>query len=192
MANLVALVLAKGESKRLRGKNTKDFHGEPMFLVNVKKCLRIFDEVYVSSDDNEILNLARMAGARPIWRDEELCGETPNITVYKHATREMGDVDGIVAVQACSPTVAPHVILKVKQLLELGVNEVMTSHPVEKNNSYHARTYPLYGSVWGLSKWKLENYGDPYDPEPEVLVVDNSVDIHTYDDYQKALRQHVY
>lgn len=189
MIKSVALILAKGESTRLREKNLKDFHGVPMFLVNVKKCLDIFDKVYVSSDSQEILNLASMSGAIPIWRESDLCGETPNITVYKHALREMGDIEAIVAVQACSPTISPLVIRRAKTLIESGYNEVMTCHPVQKGESYHEQTYPIYGSVWALSRWQLENYKDAYSPSPEVLLVDESIDIHEYKDYRKALKQ---
>lgn len=189
MGKYVGLILAKGESKRLRGKNTKDFHGQPMFLVNVKKCLKIFDEVYVSSDDREILNMATVVGAKPIWRDEDLCGDTPNIPVYKHALKEMGDIDGIVAVQACSPNIAPSLILDAKRLLEMGKNEIMTCHPIKRGKDYHEQHFDLYGSIWALSTWKLNNYGDPLKPDPEALIVDESVDIHDYQDYLRALRR---
>ena len=187
--NVSALILAKGHSRRLRGKNTKDFHGTPMFMVNVKKCLKIFDQVYVSSDDMEILNKARLAGAIPIWRDEDLCGEVPNITVYQHALKEMKDVDAIVAVQACSPTVSELNIVRAKTLMEIGYNEVMTCYPPVNKEIYHDQAFPIYGSIWAISKWKLENYEDPYKPEPEALLVDSSVDIHNFRDYLKALRQ---
>lgn len=160
-----------------------------MFLVNVKKCLKIFDEVYVSSDDEKILDLAYQAGAKIIKRDENLGGETPNIIVYKHALRRMGRVDGIVAVQANSPTVESNLIVIVKKLMEMGIQEVMTVHPIERMFNYHDQHWYIYGSIWGLSRERLENYGDPYQPNPEVMLVDNSVDIETSDDMLKALEQ---
>ncbi len=151
-----------------------------MWQVNVEKCLKIFEKVYVSSDDIEILHQAWTLGAIPIERGEELCGDTPNIPVYQHALERMGDVDAIVAVQANSPTVHPRLIDLIKGIAEMGVHEIMTMHP----------DHSIYGSVWALSAIKLRTYGDPYKPEPWVLLVDNSVDIHTEEDYQEALRQY--
>jgi len=86
-----------------------------MFLVNVEKCLRVFDDVYVSSDSEEILKITKDAGAKPILRGVELCGDTPNIPVYRHAIEQMGDVDGIVAVQANSPTIPAEIIRRTKK-----------------------------------------------------------------------------
>lgn len=159
-----------------------------MFLVNVKKCLALFDGVYVSSDTPEILNTARLAGAIPIWREDQY-SESPNIVVYKHALSEMKDADAIVAVQACSPTIEPELIFRAKNLMEEGFNEVMTCYPLTEAISYHDQHFPIYGSIWALSRLRLENYGDPFKPKPEVLLVDDSIDIHTYDDYLKALRR---
>jgi hypothetical protein len=47
----------------------------------------------------------------------------------------------------------------------------------------------IYGSIWALSRKQLENYKDPYNPKPDILLTDISVDIHTEDDFKKALCQ---
>lgn len=179
IASLVALILAKKNSRRLPEKNRLDFNGVPMFLVNTKKCLKIFSRVYVSSDDDWILSEAEDAGAIPIKRPEELCGDTPNIPVYQHALQFMNGVDGIVAVQANSPTINSKIIENVKSLILMGAREVMTKH----------QDGTIYGSVWGLSRKRLENYGDPYKPNPDLLLVDCSIDIHTIEDFKKATCQ---
>lgn len=176
---LSGLVLAKQHSKRLPEKNTLDFHGEPMFLVNVKKCLSIFDEVYVSSDSPLILEEAERAGAIAIERPFGLCGDTPNIPVYQHAMEQM-KCDGFAAVQANSPTVDKNLIALAKKLLMIGAQEIMTCHP----------DYKIYGSVWAMTAERLKNYGDPYRPTPEVLLLDGSVDIHTQEDYESALLEY--
>jgi CMP-N-acetylneuraminic acid synthetase len=150
-----------------------------MFMVNVHKCLHIFDKVYVSSDSDWILDMATQAGAIGIKRGEDLCGDTPNIPVYQHALQFMGDVDGIVAVQANSPTVEANIIAIAKELVEKGVPEVMTCH----------LDYRIYGSVWAIRTDKLKDYGNPFKPFPQILIVDKSVDIHLEKDYNNALRQ---
>lgn len=169
-------MLVKGDSTRLPGKNTLPFHGKPMFVANLEKCLKIFDEVFVSSEDQAIRDIAWKAGATTIPRPIGLCGDTPNIPVYQHAMTKMRS-DGLVAVQANSPTIEPNIIALAKHMLEMGIPEVMTMHPDRS----------IYGSVWGILTSKLANYPDPYDPHPEVLIRDTSLDIHTQDEYEQAV-----
>lgn len=178
---IAGLILAKSDSRRLHNKNTLDFGGIPMFLVNVIKCVDIFDKVYVSSDSEDILDWADSRGAIAIKRPIELCGDIPNIPVYKHAMQFM-DCDALVAVQANSPNINPEVIKDVKKAME-HYDEVMTVHSDGK----------IYGSVWGITRDKLMKRTDVYEifnPEPEYKVVDFSIDVHTKKDYQLALEMH--
>lgn len=189
MAKLCGLMLVKSQSKRLQNKNTALFRGKPMFLWNLEKCLRVFDEVYVSSESLDILRLAESVGARPIYRGPELCGDVPNIPVYQHALQYMGEVDGVVAVQANSPTLEHNIIKLVKRLMEMGVREVMTSHQLTQEEVYHNQHAKVYGSVWGITRYRLEFYPDPYHPDPDVLIVDDSIDIETQEDFDNAILQ---
>ena len=173
----MCLILAKSESKRLPNKNTLDFNGEPMFMVNVIKCLKLFKKVYVSSDDADILEIAYNAGAIPILRGKSLCGDTPNIPVYQHALSVMRTIPkGIVAIQANSPNIGELTIAEVIRAINI-YDEVMTCH----------RDETLYGSAWGIKTDRILNYGDPYKPDPDYLVWDDSIDIHTKKDYKLAL-----
>ena len=150
-----------------------------MFLWNVDKCLKIFDDVYVSSDSDEILDLAKICGAIPIKRPKRLCGDTPNIPVYRHAQKTIG-ADVIVAVQANSPTIDTLIIRKIFNIMSTGsVRELMTVHENHK----------IYGSVWAIRKDKLEAYKDFHHPKPEMSLIDPSIDIHTLKDFKEAEEQ---
>lgn len=61
----IAVILARGGSKRLPRKNILDFHGKPMLAWSVEAALQSgqFDQVLVSTDDPEIADLARSFGA---------------------------------------------------------------------------------------------------------------------------------
>ncbi|MCM1267688.1 MAG: pseudaminic acid cytidylyltransferase [Bacteroidales bacterium] len=72
--NAVAIITARGGSKRIPGKNTKLFLGKPMLVYSVEAALAagIFREVMVSTDDEEIARIAREAGASvPFMRSEK-------------------------------------------------------------------------------------------------------------------------
>lgn len=71
---VVAFVPVKGSSERVPSKNTRPFKGEPLFAFTVRKLLRCksIDEVYVDSEDSEILEFSKAIGAIPLPRDSKL------------------------------------------------------------------------------------------------------------------------
>lgn len=64
--NAVAIITARGGSKRIPGKNIKEFLGKPIICYSIEAALAsgIFEEVMVSTDDEEIAAIAKAAGAR--------------------------------------------------------------------------------------------------------------------------------
>lgn len=70
----VALIPARGGSKRLPGKNILDFFGKPMIAYTIEAAIEteLFDNVVCSSDDEEILSVAAEYGAVPARRRDDL------------------------------------------------------------------------------------------------------------------------
>lgn len=64
--NNIAIITARGGSKRIPRKNIKDFCGKPIMIYSIAAALesRLFNEVMVSTDDEEIAEIALRAGAR--------------------------------------------------------------------------------------------------------------------------------
>ena len=62
---MIAIIPARGGSKRIPRKNIEEFHGKPMISYAIKNALNsdIFDEVFVSTDDEQIAEIAREYGA---------------------------------------------------------------------------------------------------------------------------------
>lgn len=70
----IAIITARGGSKRIPRKNIKNFCGKPILCYSIEAALQagIFDEVMVSTDDVEIAQIARKAGANvPFMRSAE-------------------------------------------------------------------------------------------------------------------------
>lgn len=67
----VAIIPARGGSRRIPRKNIRDFHGKPIIAYSIEKALTcgVFDLVYVSTEDNEIDLVARRYGAETLRRD---------------------------------------------------------------------------------------------------------------------------
>ena len=70
----VAIITARGGSKRIPGKNIKPFLGKPIIAYSIEAALQsgCFDEVMVSTDDEEIANIAKSYGAKvPFMRSKK-------------------------------------------------------------------------------------------------------------------------
>ena len=73
MKKIIAIITARGGSKRIPRKNIKEFCGKPIIEYSIEAALKsnIFDEVMVSTDDSEIAQIAINAGAKvPFFRSE--------------------------------------------------------------------------------------------------------------------------
>lgn len=69
----IAIITARGGSKRIPRKNIRDFLGKPIMVYSIEAALKAecFDEVMVSTEDEEIAKIARQAGAAvPFFRSE--------------------------------------------------------------------------------------------------------------------------
>ncbi len=88
MKNL-AIIPARGGSKRIPKKNIKDFLGKPIIAYSIETALKskLFCKVIVSTDDDEIAQMAKKWGAEvPFIRPKELADDyTGTSSVTKHA-----------------------------------------------------------------------------------------------------------
>lgn len=75
MPRCLAVIPARGGSKRIPKKNIKLFHGKPLIAYSIEAAVnsKLFDKVIVSTDDEEIANIAQQYGAEvPFLRPVEL------------------------------------------------------------------------------------------------------------------------
>jgi len=92
----IAIIPARGGSKRIPRKNIKAFCGKPMIawaIIEAKKS-GLFDHIIVSTDDDEIASVAREWGAEtPFMRPDDLADDfTPTVPVVAHAVQACIDL----------------------------------------------------------------------------------------------------
>jgi N-acylneuraminate cytidylyltransferase len=78
MKNSVAIIPARGGSKRIPRKNIKAFKGKPMISYSIESLVEsnLFDDIFVSTEDDEIAEIARQFGASvPFKRSNHLAGD---------------------------------------------------------------------------------------------------------------------
>jgi CMP-N,N'-diacetyllegionaminic acid synthase len=108
---ILALVTARGDSKRLPGKNIKSLGGKPLIIwsIDIAKDIPDISDILVSTDDELIADVSSRAGALVPWlRPMELSNDTASsLDVALHALnwyeRENGKIDGLLLLQPTSP-----------------------------------------------------------------------------------------
>lgn len=141
----VAIIPARGGSKRIPRKNVRSFHGKPIirWIIDMARSCDCFDAVVVSTEDAEIAEISREAGAvvpfnRPVSLSDDM---TPTVSVMAHALTTLAEQGYSTSMACCIyPTAVfasrNSLMQGLSLLREGGCNYVMSvvpySHPIER------------------------------------------------------------
>lgn len=125
----IAIIPARGGSKRIPRKNIKSFFGKPLIAYSIEVALKsnLFDKVVVSTDDEEIASIAKQYGAEvPFMRPAELSDDyTVTKDVIDHAIKYFEDkgikYDFVCTIYATAPFLQ-------KEYLVEGFEKLKNSH----------------------------------------------------------------
>ncbi|MBR0694891.1 pseudaminic acid cytidylyltransferase [Bradyrhizobium lablabi] len=114
----IAVIPARGGSKRIPRKNIREFCGKPIIAYSIQAALEtgLFDQVVVSTDDDEIATVASQFGAAvPFMRPKEIADDfTGTNAVVKHAVdwfiARNHDVTHVCCIYATAPLIQPRFI----------------------------------------------------------------------------------
>lgn len=126
----LAIIPARGGSKRLPRKNVLDLGGKPLIAWSIEAGLnsKYIDNVVVSSDDDEILNIAKKYNTDIINRPSNLASDTATtFDAIKHTIENSKQYDYIVLLQATSPLRgAKHIDEAIELLEEKGAEAIVS------------------------------------------------------------------
>ena len=122
----IAIITARGGSKRIPRKNIKDFLGKPIIAYSIEAALKsgIFEEVMVSTDDEEIADIARKYGASvPFLRSENTSNDFATtadvLTEVIEKYTELGrSFDSFTCIYPTAPFVTAEKLQKAKETFE--------------------------------------------------------------------------
>lgn len=108
---MICAIPARGGSKRLPGKNLRTLTGKPLIAhtIEAARNSKLFDEVYVCTDDEQIASVARDFGASvPLMMPEDLCGDlvashVPCQYLAGHLAKQGRVIETVVVLQPTSP-----------------------------------------------------------------------------------------
>lgn len=145
---VVAAIFARGGSKGVPRKNIRLLAGKPLIAYSIETALAssLIDRVIVSTDDDEIADIARLHGAEvPFMRPQELArDDSPEWLAWQHAIRTLRmqdhkpDLDIFVSVPPTSPLRAVEDVDScIRALMESDADLVITVRPAERNPYYN-------------------------------------------------------
>ena len=159
--SILAIILARGGSKRLPDKNILPLNRKPLILWSIQAGLNseYVDRVVVSSNDNNILNISRKGGAEIIKRPEELSTDhSASIFSVKHAISEIGDkFDYTILLQPTSPLRTERHIDEAFELLMEKNADAIISVCKTKHSPLWSNTLPDDDSMNHFIKDKIKN-----------------------------------
>ncbi|HEX8575221.1 MAG TPA: acylneuraminate cytidylyltransferase family protein [Flavobacterium sp.] len=208
----IAIIPARGGSKRLPGKNSMLFGKIPLVahsILYAKANPEIISDIYVSTDDARIKEIAIEYGAKIIDRPSHLSGDPePTVTALKHVLENIEPVENVVLLQATNP-LRPKNLLKeafevyakkgCDSLFTVSKNhqklgKIKSQKFVPFNYEIGQRTQdiePLYfeNGLLYISKVALIKSGKIISPDAFVYQINHifgHVDIDTLDDFEYA------
>ena len=157
----IAIIPARGGSKRIPRKNIKLFNNKPMIAWSIEAAKKsdCFDEIIVSTDDEEISSIAKEFGAKvPFLRPKEISDDfTPTQPVIQHAINFCKEnnftFDSVCCIYATAPFIKSDDLIKALELLKnsnpYSYIFVATSYPYPiqrsisiNKNGYSSMIYP--------------------------------------------------
>lgn len=125
MVNNICIIPARGGSKRIPGKNIKDFIGKPIIAYSIEAAREsgLFDEVMVSTDDSEIAQIAKDYGARvPFLRSSKNADDFATtaevlLEVIECYGEQGRNFDNLCCIYPCAPFVQTDKLRKAHEML---------------------------------------------------------------------------
>ncbi|WP_219017771.1 acylneuraminate cytidylyltransferase family protein [Shewanella algae] len=149
---VIAIIPARGGSKRLPRKNILPLGGKPLigWTIEAAQNSAYVDDIFISTDDQEIADVARQFGINiPELRPEELSTDTATTqSVLFYTLEKYGkDADIVVLLQPTSPfRSSDHIDQAIKSLIEKSAFSVVSVTPCEHPPQW-ANTLPDNGSM---------------------------------------------
>lgn len=161
--NKLAIITARGGSKRIPRKNIKEFCGKPILCYSIEAAKEsgIFDTIMVSTDDKDIAQIAIDAGADvPFFRSSETSNDYAStddvIMEVLHSYREIGqEFDSFCCIYPTAPFLSGKRLRSAMELLS-EADSVMPvvpfSYPPQRGllinqNGYVERQFPQYATT---------------------------------------------
>lgn len=177
MSRAVVIITARGGSKRVPRKNVLPLAGKPLinYGIEAASAAKLVDEVYVSTDDEEIASVATTAGARVIKRPGALATDTSSsMEALQHAYESIPDNETITEVVLLQPTAPLTTASDIDGALALARQKestVVSAKPCKPFWSFTTTEdfTPLMG--WEFFRTRSQDLPAAYEPNGALFII---------------------
>ncbi len=156
----LAIIPARGGSKRLPRKNILNLAGKPLIVWSIEAGFqsKYIDKVIVTSDNDKILDIAHKFGSKTIKRPDELASDTAtSFDAIKHTIDNVEKYDYIVLLQPTSPLRTSKHIDKAIELLESKKTDAIVSVCKMDHSPLWSNTLPEDGNMTHFIRDEVKN-----------------------------------
>jgi len=152
MNKCIAIIPARGGSKRIPKKNIKNFLGKPIMVYAIESALKseLFDEVIVSTDDVEIAKIAKKYGAEvPFFRSSKNSDDhATTYNVLEEVLTAYNSVTSAACIYPTAPFVTPEKLKSAQDLLRKNQFDVVLTvmkygHPIQRSLQIESKTLKI-------------------------------------------------
>lgn len=181
---MIALILARGGSKGIPKKNIKKLLGKPLieYVITSAKESKKITNIYVSSDDKEIIEISKNLGCKIIVRPSELSTDSSlDIDSFRHFCKELNHTEPIIHLRATTPLISPLVI---DDAIEVFLNNKSLITSLRSAHETSESVYKFYkqdGMYWrpiveGMdTNLPRQSYPKTYSPNGYIDIVNPEV-----------------
>lgn len=164
---IIGIILARGGSKGIPRKNINEIFGKPLIAWTIEAALKseILDEVYVSTEDEEISNISISFGSRVLERPMYLSEDNSTvISVLKyHLENDLPEAKTIVLLQCTSP------------YRDYGLIDLCLSKYKSENSDSLATGYQCKIEEWGSSDRPRQEMNGFFYDDGNLYILDRQV-----------------
>lgn len=179
---MLAIIPARGGSQRIPRKNIKEFHGQPIISYSIALAEACYMTPVVSTEDEEIADIARKCGARVFWRSPGLeNNEVGTQEVARDVLMEYAWNEPMTCViYATAPLLTHQDIAEAGILLYKGLG-MKYAYSVDANLQDTGGFYYGYTDAF-IDEVPLQNNS--------ILITTKDIDINTLEDWELAERMY--
>ena len=132
---MIAVIPVRKGSQRVENKNSKDFAGSSLLKIKIEQVKRVgvFDEIVVSSDSDEMLEIATRSGVGAHVRDPVYCmGSTPMKEVYRYLGQEFSNHKSLAYINVTNPLLKDESLVSCVSAYKNRMHEVVSVNTVHE------------------------------------------------------------
>lgn len=181
---MISLILARGGSKGIERKNIKKLLNQPLiyYVINAAKKSKKISEIYVSSDDSEILEISKNLGCQVIQRPNEISTDISlDIDSFRHFCIENNHTEPLVHLRATTPLIDPIVIDDAIRIFIENEKRITSLRSAHETSESVYKFYKKNGDFWSPIDDSIDptlprqSYPKTYSPNGYIDIVKPSV-----------------